>query len=411
MPRVCAGGEVSCTGNRNDEFSPQGYFMVLKVGAQAVGKSVRVQVFDPAFVNVGGECQNTLSSTSGLRNNMNPFANGSNTDSDGRVRYAGGRGTFCTGDQYYGGTDVPTTTAFGIREQTDTQIPTNGAPITACAQTFYGHNTPSANNLRSDNGGYRPDLARVFRQWVDLCTFTPARAGDYYIQVRTNLECGTRTSTGASAGTCGNRQRVYTQSGDDTDERGNGANRFALRAIPLSTADRSAVSISGYANFPIYANANTRVAEFPLVRILPGARGKTLSFTFFDPGDGVSNGRVRIIPPTDSVTVNASTGATSPLTTFTGCTGEERAAGNVNAATCEASGIGGTATPTWQGQFGTVKIPVPDTYDCGTVVGGNRVYGSADCWVRVSLDYPGGTVTDATTWTVKLDGDPVRLTE
>ena len=37
---------------------------------------------------------------------------------------------------------------------------------------------------------YNPELSRIFHQWVSLCTFTPTRAGDYYLQVRTNVSLG-----------------------------------------------------------------------------------------------------------------------------------------------------------------------------------------------------------------------------
>ena len=40
---------------------------------------------------------------------------------------------------------------------------------------------------KGDTAAYNGDLARVFHQWMKLCTFTPTQAGNYYLQVRTNV--------------------------------------------------------------------------------------------------------------------------------------------------------------------------------------------------------------------------------
>ena len=66
----------------------------------------------------------------------------------------------------------------------------------------------------------------MFHQWVALCTFTPSQAGDYYLQVRTNVALGgTRGRPGRLKG----NPTVYNQTGDDTSVHGSGNNRFALR--------------------------------------------------------------------------------------------------------------------------------------------------------------------------------------
>ena len=52
----------------------------------------------------------------------------------------------------------------------------------------------------------------MFHQWLDLCTFTPDRTGDYYLQVRTNVALG-----GISDGEGGydGNAAVYSQTGDN----------------------------------------------------------------------------------------------------------------------------------------------------------------------------------------------------
>jgi hypothetical protein len=49
------------------------------------------------------------------------------------------------------------------------------------------------------------------------------------------------------------------------------------------------------------------------------------------------------------------------------------------------------------------KVPIPDSYDCDET-------STTGCWVRVQAVFSGG-VTDTTTWSATMNGDPVRLVE
>ena len=51
------------------------------------------------------------------------------------------------------------------------------------------------------------------------------------------------------------------------------------------------------------------------------------------------------------------------------------------------------------------KVPIPNNYTCN--------YSDAiGCWVRVNFDFPSQTnVSDTTTWSATIEGDPVRLVE
>ena len=88
MTRKCPGGEDGCTGTVNDEFDPLGYFYIVRVGAGAVGQPVTLQIYDPAFIETGDNCERragqrqTPAGGTKLRDNMNPFA------TDGHTRYA-----------------------------------------------------------------------------------------------------------------------------------------------------------------------------------------------------------------------------------------------------------------------------------------------------------------------------------
>ncbi len=128
-------------------------------------------------------------------------------------------------------------------------------------------------------------LAKVFRQWVPFCSFTPTEAGDWYLQVRTNVRLDTSVSDG-EGGYSGN-QAVFNQAGDDTAVGGDGANRYAIRAWANGSAAGS-ISVSAYERMPIYANATGADTSFNLVRVIPAAAAKTLVFSFFDVGEGAS---------------------------------------------------------------------------------------------------------------------------
>jgi len=388
MTRHCNGGEANCSGTTNLDFNASGYFLTVNVGAAAVGQKISLQLYDPASVDTGGQCAGAPTGTIGA-NNQYPLA-----PNDANVRYASAAGTYCTGDQDYGGTVVNTVTSFGLRDPVDDANPLDAAPTKStsggsCAKQYYGWNAPTYTALKANTG-----VTKVFHQWTSLCDFIPTQEGSYYLQIRTNVSCQTQLADG----TCTNPDRVYTQSGDDNNVKGNTANRYAVRAV---TSANTAVSVSGLTKMAIYANAPGKTAEFNLIQVIPAAAGKNIVFKFFDPGDGETNGTIRIVPPTDATIV---VGASKvPYTTLTGCTGQDRAAGFTTPA-CVVNPIGGNVNPTWQGQIGTVILPIPDTYSCTT----SNAYG---CWFRVNVNYPSNGVTDATTWTAYITGDPVRLTQ
>ncbi len=112
--------------------------------------------------------------------------------------------------------------------------------------------------------------------------------------------------------------------------------------------------------------------------------------TFYDVGDADNAGTIKILPP-----INA-TGIGNPIV---GCTGTGKVTGDVT--NCELTGV--SSDNGWNGKAQTIRVPIPDTYNCTLAEAGA-------CWFRLQVAFPGG-VSDTTTWSARIDGDPVRLIE
>ena len=387
MTRTCTSGVDGCDGTTNLEFDPQGYFYLVRIGPGAVGKPVTIQLYDPAFVAQGDYCETGPSGSAVDNNNWNPYAT---TDAINRYRKLSSTSTntFCTGD--VATTTAPTVTSFGLRGLTDLNDARKAPPITSCVRQYPGYAASdlSRSALRSTSSAYNQNLARVFHQWVPMCTFTPSEAGDHFIQVRTNVELSTSTPDG-NGGYSGNTQ-VFTQTGDDTSVGGGGANRFAIRAFS-SGVGAGAISVSAWERMPIYANATGATTVFNLVRVIPAAAGKTLVFGFFDVGEAATGGTMRVVPPTDS----------NMASNIPGCRGTGKVTGALT--NCGITGISSAAG--WNGKSQQIRVPIPSTYTCDTSSAGG-------CWFRVEVDFgSGSSVNDYTTWTAKIEGEPVRLIE
>jgi hypothetical protein len=326
------------------------------------------------------------------------------TPTDGIARYNPSPNGFCTGDTLGGGT-TPITTSYGLRSPTDTYQPSSGAPITSCERQYAGilQTTESSKtsaavstgtlaqylpktkdttqpDTTKTNSQYNAELAKVYHQWVALCTFTPTQAGDYYLQIRTNVKLG---GTSDSQGGYMSNPKVFSQTGDDTSVGGNGNNRFAIR---VKGAGAGGVSVAGYQHMSIYANYTGANTFFNMVRVIPAAATKTLKIVFFDVGDAAQAGTIQVLPPTDS-----NLGGT-----VTGCIG----AGPANGAlpNCKLTNV---STANYQGRQQVISVPIPSTYTCNSTQAGG-------CWYRLLISFPGG-VTDTTTWSASIDGDPIRL--
>jgi Flp pilus assembly protein TadG len=383
MTRTCSSGQSNCAGSTNSDFDPTGYFYMVRIGAAAVGTDVTLQIYDPAFVQVGDSCGDGPKTTTALVDNMSPY-----TPQDGKARYAPGSGTaFCNGDVLNGGNASDLVTSYVLRSPTDTYQPKLAPAMPECERQYpgYDYNATKSEALDSSQGSkYREDVAKVFRQWVDLCTFRPTAEGDYYLQVRTNVKIG-----GSSDGQGGytNNSKVWEQTGDDTSVKGNGNNRWSLR---VRGPGKAGVSIAGYDHMGVYANYSGSVQTFNLVRVVPAAATKTLKIGFFDVGDASNPGTITILGPADSnlpVNLANCTGGGAVVTgNLTGCR------------------LTNVSSSTYNGKWQFVNVPIPSTYTC-------NVSATGGCWFRVTFDWTGSAPNDTTTWTARIDGDPIRLIE
>ncbi len=401
-------GVDGCSGKNNDEYDEFGYVFVVKVEPAAVGSPIELQLYDPMMVATAQDCS-ALPGSDKFPNDAlptNPYV----TNSDARNRYSDNGATsdsFCTGDSYpgKGSDDKPRhdlTTSFVLREQSDTQNArkspvqndTTGSP---CIKQYGSFNTEYKNLsekiFKSGAPEYQDEVASQFHNWVEMCTFTPARSGDYYLQVRTNVSMGGSGSAYIRSG----NPAAAAETGNTTT--GEGSNAFAIRAV-TQPGREGAVAVAGYNHMPIFVNSDAATVQFNLIRVLPGAAGQKISFSYYDAGDAQSNGAVQVEVPADVT----GTATSNPFPG--GCYAEGGSAGSgTTLSNCTAPFVkGSNGLSKNNGKTETITIPIPADYNCNYLSLGG-------CWYRVKVGFGSGSVHDVTTWDATVIGDPVRLVQ
>ncbi len=381
------GGVDDCNGSVNADYRPEGYIYTVDFTANG---SANLQVFDPAFVNVGDHCESPNMAGIGTLTNVPSYPQGSGNTADIQKRYREVAGTpvadndkglqYCTGDVLFDSGPAPKTT-YRVFKAT---VPGDFSSATqVCGPTsFPGTNAGLKNMLQNGKteAGASAPLATYFRQWVDICP-------------------------GAVSGSAGDEYFIQVQ----TDSASKGHNRYALRGVSGGSSP-APVNIVGNAYMGMYANvgANTPTT-FDLVRVPTAAAGHTLVLNLYDIGDAAagSTGTLEIKPP-------AETGGA-----FSGCqwTGQEPGTGAKGDSFAGQRGHWGDLAPlagggctitgvndvhkNWNAQWSQVTVPIPSSYSCNDSE-------PKDCWVRIQYTFTGG-VQDTTSWEAYLLGDPVRL--
>lgn len=217
-----------------------------------------------------------------------------------------------------------------------------------------------------------------------------------------------------------------------------GINTFAIRVTPSDAIGTACTTLSGanlttcprvYAKdyLSIYATEedsygntvlDTDPAAFYMAEIGPEHAGKTLEVTLFDPGEGMAN--LQIVAPDRTrpaftwetidqaefgITANVndrtgtSTGCVTPVTAGDPTT---TVAGTYQCLVVDGDPFGPGRNPIFNNQTVRIRMTVPD----GSACVGN------DCWWRIRYQpKSGANVTDRTVWSVRVVGDPVRLSE
>ena len=390
----------NCPGQVNADYDAKGYFYGIDVPL-GTSNALKVQVYDPAFVHVGDNCgdsdakaKTSLDTAATLTSGQIPGYSGSVTPA---TRYASsGTSAFCNGDNWFGdgSTTLNPWTVWTVRAPDVTPWDPSNNPI-VCQSEFPGiypengndlpNGTTDANRLKAllqqstSYPGTAPSrrFNEFFRQWVNLCTVNQPAGGTYFLQVQTATKIdGTPTPNGG------------------------GANRFSIR-VGLGNDFSAANGLHVYGNgrMGAYANATGANTQFYLTRVLPGESGKTLVLNFDDTGDASQAGTLAVLPPPDSNVGSAFSGCqyTAPPGNSTGPpwgTFSNTALG------CK---INNVSSATFNGQWVTWQIPIPNNYDCNDA-------SALGCWVRLQFVYPSGTsVQDTTTWSAFILGEPVRI--
>jgi Flp pilus assembly protein TadG len=387
----------SCASAKNSEVKTEGYFWVVHVEQAAVNTPIDVQLYDPAFVLTQKSCSGY---TSGLGYPLGTETPNDYT-TDGKSRYSSASvgDKYCSGDYYPGGGSVAQTTTFTMREQTDTSDPMKAPLISGCTKQFKGFDTtPNATAITKTNGAYNDQLSQVWHQWVSLCTFTPSRKGDWYLQVRTNVAAGGTAVPNSGS----NPSVIYTGNSAAGDAAGNyhtgfGNNAFSIRAVPNTSSLRSQIAVSGFSRMPIFQNAVGSTATFNLIRALSNTRNQYIAFDFYDAADGsgANGGTVKVLPPIDA------TGSVTSGSGMAGCKGALNSGTYSTLTNCSVA----VKPTTHDGQLQHIQVPIPNDYSCADTV-------LTGCWFRVQVTFSSGTdVSDITTWDANINGDPVRLIE
>jgi Flp pilus assembly protein TadG len=378
-------------GGNNIEYNENGYFFVVRVAPAAVNQSLTIQLYDPAFVFTDNDCGSLPSGT--WTNGMNPFV-----PTGAATRYDDTANAFCPGDYFPGGGSNAMVTSYVMRSAVNSFNPLAAPVISGCVKQFGSQTSaPTVNQLTQGNASYRAHLAEVFHQWVDLCTFVPTTAGDYYLQVRSSAS--TSGATVQSGG--GSNPLIYTgganaSSLSATQTSGSGDNSFGIRAFFGSKASQpsslnASVSVAGWERMPMYQNVASG-STFNLLQVKPDAAGKSFYFDLYDVGDG-STGTVTVKPPVDSGLAD---------TALTGCQYITSLA-DTTPSNANLNGLCRFSTSGQNGKVLELTVPIPPGYTCdGDSPGG--------CWFRVTVNWS-GSPTDITTWNASIGGDALRLVQ
>jgi len=263
------------------------------------------------------------------------------------------------------------TTSFWLQAPDNTPFndadnPLYGKPGSGGSCTGSGESNPRTYTASDNDASFFSTSG-----WSRFCTFsTSAPPGKYILNVRT--KDGEANSYATNAFSYLVQRSSSTTNATVCDTR----------------TDSTCPAIYGKSWMSVYANASGSSANFFLAKVGPEHAGKTLKITLFDPGEGGKS--IRILDPGGNFAsfryqdmgVNGDTpgsdlGPTTSLNVLNG---------------------------TYNGKFVELTIQLPSNY------ASSSTFQNAGWWWKIQYNTDTGSVTDRTTWGVRVIGDPVHLT-
>ena len=397
--KVCGGSprEYGCTGTTNDQYETAGYLYAMDVTSKGTG-DLMFEVYDGVWTSNNLSCSQYMPTSSQI-NGGSGYTALTTKYPDAAARYSSATtapaNKYCTGDGHGNSSYGQVNTTFRFLQPDSTPWnDTDNPPVTQCPPvTINGFDpTKTSNSGRAiydalmgstinPNDGVLT-YGETFRRWATLCKIPngSVQPGKYIVQVRTNVTAASPTTYNPSVSTAGHNHMAF---------------RTGFGTAGVNAVNGSNVTVSALGRLPIYANANGADTRFYLAKVLPYDAGRTLRINLFDMGESSQPGSLQVLPPAE---------AYNGLTTFSGCaiSRDDGAGLSVNSSTCTLSNV---SSSSYNGRLLTIDVPIPTTYDCDED-------SPTGCWIKIKAAYPSSaTVTDATTWSAAILGNPIRIVE
>jgi hypothetical protein len=265
----------------------------------------------------------------------------------------------------------------------------------------------SSSSIDSDNTTpVTPNMNTIYT--ITDATLTPLDQTDDPVLATVTAPSGSSSYTGQwktlytiPAGSRTGRYDVTVTTSDNTSSTG--VNFFGLRAMRGSTFSQCSTitSASNYSSscpqifaedaLGVGANSSSSVASFYLVSIDSSYAGHKLLVDLFDPGEGGSS--IQLLNPNGGAASFTWTTIDDLSPTYSG-----------SGSSLDVSGTGSTladrkSNSKFNERLLQLTTSLPSNY--------SQVYGT-NTWWKLKYTYS-GSVSDRTTWSVAVTGDPVRL--
>ena len=277
-----------------------------------------------------------------------------------------------------------TATKFSVLDATATPLTDDDAvPIVGCGTLFTAGSSSGAITFLSTSG------------WSNLCTI-PASTDAKHILIRVSDD---PTITGVAAD-------LLTSSAVNNYSLGVRRNGYAT-AVCDSITDSLCPQMYAKDWMSVYMNFGSANAYPYLANVGPENRGKIMNITLFDPGEG--GNYIEILDPRGLVypftwkTVDSNPAEMSGFTSLSSSTPVTQL--NLNQTTTIAYHASNSIY-----SDRTLRLTVNLPADYGVAPTWKDSGGKPMTWWRVHYNST-GAVTDRTTWSVRIEGDPVNLVD